>query len=92
MKLKIHKHQECLYNSNLYHKRELEGLFNQYQRLLYSMADDDFRQIQVDEAIRRGIDDFDSDKFMKSARLKAKEEAEQRITAQLSQLKAASIK
>lgn len=91
MKMSIPWYQECQVNSTRYHKEQLEDVLRNYERVLLSMAQDDFRQVQIDEAIRQRKDGFDDDKFMKNARLKAMEEAKQRITAQVCQLKAASI-
>jgi len=84
-------YQECLKNSTRYHKEQLDGVILKYERVLLSIAEDDFNQLQVDESIRQGKDGFDDDKFMKNAQLKAMEEAKQRITAQVCHLKAASI-
>jgi len=91
MKNKISWYQECLKNSTDSVNRDLECILSRFALIMRNKFDNDFRKVQIDEAIRQGKDGFDSDKFMKNARLKAKEEAEQRITAQVCQLKAASI-
>lgn len=87
----IEWYQECLANSTRYHKEQLEYAMEKFQTALLGIAQDEFKQVQIDEAISQHKNGFDDDKFMKSARLKAMEEAKQRITAQVCQLKAASI-
>jgi hypothetical protein len=91
MKMKISWYQECLKNSTDSVSRDLESNLSRFAWIMRNKFDNDFRKVQIEEAIRQGKDGFDSDKFMKNARLKAKEDAEQRITAQVCQLKAASI-
>ena len=92
MKMTIQWYQECLKNSTDSVNRDLESCLSRFAWIMRNMYENDFRKIQIDEAIHQGKEGFDSDKFMKNARLKSKEEAEQRITAQVCQLKAASIR
>jgi hypothetical protein len=87
MKHNIEWHQECSNNSKRYLENQLSGIFNRLENILLDIANDDFRQVQIEEATRQCKDGFDLDKFMKTARIKAKEEAKQRITAQMCQLK-----
>lgn len=91
MKMKISWYQECLKNSMDSVNRDLESCLSRFSWIMRNKYENDFRKVQIEEAIRQGKDGFDSDKFMKNARLKAMEEAELRITAQVCQLKAASI-
>lgn len=74
-------HQECLCNALSNNEREVRNLISRYRQVMRDKADNDVRKFQIEEAIRQGKTEFDSQKFQKKARLKIMEEAEQRITA-----------
>ena len=76
-------YQNCLKNSSLSAVREREHIVSECRRLLHLIADNKFKQIQIDFAIRNKKESFDYEKYMKNARLEYMKEAEQRITAAL---------
>ena len=76
-------YQECLKNSCLSVVRDREHIVSECRSLLFLIADNKFKQIQIDFAIRNKKESFDDEKYMKNARLEYMKEAEQRITAAL---------
>ncbi len=91
MKMKISWHQTRLENSTDSASRDLESCLSRLSCIMRNKYENGFYTDQIEEAVRQNKDGFDSDKFMNNARLKAAEEAKQRITAQVCQLKAAII-
>jgi hypothetical protein len=75
MKHTIAWHQEGLENSTEYHGREKVRLEAEARRLMRGIADDCFRQRQIDTTVAKGKPDFDAEMFMKKERLEAEEKA-----------------
>jgi hypothetical protein len=74
-------HQQCLTNALANNEREVRNLVSRYRQVMRDKADNDVRAFQIQEAIRQGKTEYDSQKFQKKARQRIMEEAEQRITA-----------
>lgn len=76
-------YQECLKNSSLSVVRDREHIVSECRRMLWLIAENRFRQIQINSAVRDKKEAFDDQKYMKNARQEYMKEAEQRITAAL---------
>ena len=74
-------HKRCLTNAVTNNEREVRNLISRYRQVMRDKADNDFRAFQIEEAIRQGKTEYDSERFQKKVRQRIMEEAEQRITA-----------
>ena len=83
----IEWYQECLENSTKYHKSKIESLLEEYKYSLIGIAEDTFKQIQINKATHQHKNGFDADKFMKKERLKFMEEAKRIIEEKMEQIK-----
>jgi tRNA(Ile)-lysidine synthase TilS/MesJ len=66
MKMKIEWYKECLKNSKKYNNDRIRQLLEHVYVILNNVEYDNFRQYQIDEAVRKKKDGFDSDRFLKT--------------------------
>jgi hypothetical protein len=81
MKCAISWHENCLKNSRNNEALELARLNREIERLYYHHTENEIKQMQINAALLKCKDGFDDEKFMKTARQNAMEEAKQRLTA-----------